>query len=193
VLTRAESMRRVPPGTEPVVGNALDESSFVSVLTPADTMVHLVGTPHPSPAKTVEFRRVDLPSIQASVAAASSARVAQLVYVSVAHPAPVMKAYIAVRMAGEAAIARAALTATVLRPWYVLGPGHRWPILLTPLYAALEAWPSTREGARRLGLVTLDQMVAALRHAVEVPPPSGTVRILTVPDIKETGRVESRL
>ena len=69
--------------------------------------MHLVGTPHPSPAKAAEFRRVDLPSIHAAVAAVSSARVAHLVYVSVAHPAPIMHAYIEVRTEGEAAIAHA--------------------------------------------------------------------------------------
>jgi uncharacterized protein YbjT (DUF2867 family) len=186
VLARTESVGRVPPGATAVVGNALDASSFTAALTTGDTLVHLVGTPHPSPAKALEFQRVDLPSIQASVAAASAAHVAHLVYVSVAHPAPVMKAYIEVRMAGEAAIARAGLTATVLRPWYVMGPGHRWPGLLLPLYWALELWPATRERAQRLGLVTIDQMIAALIEAVESPPPSGTVRLVTVPNIRRS-------
>ena len=167
-----------------MVGNALDASSFSGALTARDTLVHLVGTPHPSPAKALEFQRVDLPSIQASVAAASAARVVHLVYVSVAHPAPVMKAYIEVRMAGEAAIARAGLTATVLRPWYVMGPGHRWPVVLKPIYAALELCPGTRERAQRLGLVTIDQMVEALVQAVEQRPPSGTIRVLGVPEIR---------
>ena len=184
VLARPDSAARVVAGATPVVGNALDASSFSGALTAGDTLVHLVGTPHPSPAKALEFQRVDLPSIQASVAAASAARVAHLVYVSVAHPAPVMKAYIEVRMAGEAAIARAGLTATVLRPWYVMGPGHRWPVMLKPIYAALELWPGTRERAQRLGLVTIDQMVEALVQAVEQRPPSGTIRVLGVPEIR---------
>ena len=184
VLARPESVGRVAPGATAIAGNALDASSFTGALTAGDTLVHLVGTPHPSPAKALEFQRVDLPSIQASVAAAAAARVAHFVYVSVAHPAPVMKAYIEVRMAGEAAIARTGLTATVLRPWYVMGPGHRWPVLLKPIYAALELWPGTRERAQRLGLVTIDQMVRALVQAVEQPPPAGTRRIMGVPDIR---------
>jgi uncharacterized protein YbjT (DUF2867 family) len=184
VLARPESVDRVVAGATSVVGNALDASSFSGALTARDTLVHLVGTPHPSPAKALEFQRVDLPSIQASVAAASAARVAHLVYVSVAHPAPVMKPYIEVRMAGEAAIARAGLTATVLRPWYVMGPGHRWPVMLKPIYAALELWPGTRERAQRLGLVTIDQMIEALVQAVEQRPPSGTIRVLGVPEIR---------
>ena len=184
VLTRAASAPRVVGGAISVIGNALDAASFAAGLRPRDTLVHLVGTPHPSPAKAAEFRRVDLPSIEASVAAASSAGLSHVIYVSVAHPAPVMRAYIDVRAAGEAAIEGAHLTATILRPWYVLGPGHRWPVVLTPLYAALRRIPRTREGAERLGLVTIEQMVDALVRAVENPPPTGTQRVVDVPGIR---------
>jgi nucleoside-diphosphate-sugar epimerase len=184
VLTRPASAGRVPDGARAVMGDALDAGSFLADLGPDDTLVHLVGTPHPSPAKAAEFRRVDLPSIEASVTAASAAGVAHLVYVSVAHPAPVMAAYIAVRSAGEAAIARARLTATVLRPWYVLGPGHWWPVVLLPIYGIFRLLPRTRVGAGRLGLVTIRQMIEALVRAVEMPPPAGTIRIVDVPGIR---------
>jgi len=183
-LVRPESLGRAPAGVTTVVGNALDASTFGSAVTGSDTIVHLVGTPHPSPSKAAEFQRVDLPSILASVEAARRAHAAHLVYVSVAHPAPVMHAYIEVRSAGERAIADAQLTATILRPWYVLGPGHRWPYVLLPLYALARLIPSKREPASRLGLVTLRQMVAALVRAVENPPPTGTIRIVEVPDIR---------
>jgi len=183
-LVRPESAGRAPAGATTVVGNALEASSFAAAVTAADTIVHLVGTPHPSPSKAAEFQRVDLPSILATVEAARRASAAHLVYVSVAHPAPVMHAYIAVRTAGERAIANAGLTATILRPWYVLGPGHRWPHLLIPFYAVARLIPSKRESARRLGLVTLPQMVRALVRAVENPPPAGQTRIVEVPDIQ---------
>jgi len=191
VLTRPHSIPRVAAGAEPVVGDALDASSYASTLTRDDTLVHLVGTPHPSPAKAAEFRRVDLPSIRAAVSAAQSASVAHLVYVSVAHPAPLMHDYIDVRREGEAAIASAGLTATVLRPWYVLGPGHRWPVILIPLYAICEVVPSTRATARRLGLVTIAQMVQSLVYAVEHPPAIGTTRVVEVPEIKRGAGVVS--
>jgi uncharacterized protein YbjT (DUF2867 family) len=167
-----------------IVGDALDAGSFGQQIGRGDTLVHLVGTPHPSPAKAAEFRRVDLPSVQAAVQAAAAAGVAHFVYVSVAHPAPVMREYIAARTEGEAAIARAQLTATILRPWYVLGPGHRWPLLLKPVYAALERIPATRAAALRLGLVTIDSMIAALVSAIETPPPSGTRRIVEAAGIR---------
>ncbi len=184
VLTRASSTGRVPPGAAAVIGDALDAESFQHALRAGDTLVHLVGTPHPSPAKGAEFRAVDLPSIRASVTAARHAGAAHVIYVSVAQPAPVMRDYIAVRAEGEAALAASGLTTTVLRPWYVLGPGHWWPLALVPFYAVARLVPSLRGGAERLGLVRLDQMVAALVRAVEHPPAPGTLTLVDVPGIR---------
>ena len=185
-LVRPGSMNRVPKGATSISGDPLDAATFEHCLRRDATLVHLVGTRHPGPSKANEFERIDLVSIKASVDAARRAGIAQLVYVSVAQPAPVMRAYVAARAAGEAAIAGAKLTATILRPWYVIGPGHRWPILLKPLYWIWELLPPTRDTARRLGLLTLEQMVAALVRAIEEPPPIGTIRIVDVPAIRET-------
>jgi len=184
VLARAESASRVLQGATVVIGDALNPESYLHTVRPGETLVHLVGTPRPSPAKAEEFRRIDLPSIEAAVNVASRAGVAHLVYVSVAHPAPVMHAYIAVRSQGEALIAQTGLTATFVRPWYVLGPGHWWPLILLPMYAAAACVPAFRDGARRLGLVTIRQMVAALVSAVENPPPLRTQRVVDVPHIR---------
>jgi uncharacterized protein YbjT (DUF2867 family) len=141
-----------------------------------------VGVAHPSPKKAREFREVDLASLKAALAAAVPARVSHFVYLSVAHPAPVMQAYWEARAEGEALLVATGLPATVLRPWYVLGPGHRWPTALVPLYAFLELIPATRAGARRLGLVTRGQMTRALATAVENPPKD--VRVVEVPGIR---------
>ena len=181
-LVRESSVQRVPPGAAIIIGNALDPATFSSAVAPADTLVHLIGTPHPSPAKAASFRDVDLPSLDAALAAALAAGVRHFVYVSVAQPAPVMRAYVAVRQAGEARIRASGIASTILRPWYVLGPGHRWPYLLLPAYALLGLLPPTREGARRLGLVTLEQMVRALVTSIEEGP--GGVRIIDVPGIR---------
>jgi uncharacterized protein YbjT (DUF2867 family) len=188
-LTRAGSARKLPAGAVPVVGDALDAATFADAVPTGATFVHLVGTPHPNPTKAAEFQRVDLASIQAAVAAARAAGVRHFVYVSVAQPAPVMREYIAVRQQGESLVRGLNIPATILRPWYVLGPGHRWPYLLLPMYALLQAVPSTRDGARRLGLVTRRAMIGALVHAVEHPP-SESVRVIDVPAIRELARRE---
>jgi uncharacterized protein YbjT (DUF2867 family) len=183
-LARPASLDRVPEGATAVIGDALDSATFADALSNTTTLVHLVGTPHPAPSKAAEFLRVDLASIRSSIEAARRASIAHLVYVSVAQPAPVMRAYVDARAMGEAAIVDAKLTATMLRPWYVLGPGHWWPISLKPFYWLAEQLPPTRETARRMGLVTLAQMVAALVQAVEHPPATGTACIVEVPGIR---------
>ena len=189
-LVRIGAERKLPAGVLHVIGDALDARSYAARVAPADTLVQLVGTPHPGPAKAAEFQRVDLPSGLAAVDACVDARVRHLVYVSVAHPAPVMHAYIAARSTVEARIheahASTGLQATILRPWYVLGPGHYWPYLLLPLYAIGRAIPSTRAGAERLGLVSHAQMVAALVEAVESPPAESEeqLRVWDVPRIR---------
>lgn len=58
-------------------------------------------------------------------------------------------------------------------PVVVLGPGHYWPYLRKPGYGLARQIPTMREGATRLGLVTLEQMVATLVRSVEAPPPQG--------------------
>jgi uncharacterized protein YbjT (DUF2867 family) len=182
-VVRPGSERRLPPGCEATSGNVLDASTYTAQVAPADTLVHLVGTPRPSPAKARQFREIDLASAREAVRAAVDARIGHFVYVSVAHPAPIMRAYIAARSAAEDAIRESRLRATIVRPWYVLGPGHQWPHLLRPMYWLLERIPSTREGARRLGLVTIGQMIRTLVAVVEHPPTTG-VRTVAVPEIR---------
>jgi uncharacterized protein YbjT (DUF2867 family) len=182
-LVRAGSESKLPEGCEAVVGNALDKESFAQKIQPAETFVQLVGVPRPSPAKAKEFRAIDLVSVRASVPAAAGAGIKHFVYLSVAQPAPIMKAYQEVRAEGERLIRESGLKATILRPWYVLGPGHRWPYLLLPVYKAMEIIPSTRESAQRLGLVTIRQMTAALLGAVETE--SDGLRIYDVPQIRQ--------
>jgi uncharacterized protein YbjT (DUF2867 family) len=180
-LVRRGSEHKLAKGATAITGDALDAASVRPAMDGSDVLVHLVGVAHPSPAKAREFREIDLRSIQATVAA----RPRYLIYVSVAHPAPAMKSYIQARMEGEALIRGAGLNATILRPWYVLGPGHWWPVALIPMYWLMECVPATREGARRVGLVTLRQMTMALADAVDRPAEGW--RVVDVPAIRSAG------
>ncbi len=184
-LAREGSEHRLPPGCTPILGNALDPATFADQIAPADTLVHLVGVAHPNPSKAADFQRVDLASLRASAGAAKLAGVRHFVYLSVAQPAPVMKAYVATRQEGEATLVASKIPATMLRPWYVLGEGHRWPIVLLPFYWLLGMTPGARETARRLGLVHHRDMIAALVHAVEHP--ATQLEIIDVPRIREIG------
>ncbi|HMD96006.1 MAG TPA: NAD(P)H-binding protein [Terriglobia bacterium] len=182
-LVRPGSEKKLPAGCIAVVGDALKAESYAAQVPPADTFVQLVGIPSPNPSKAQLFREVDLASGLAGIAAAKQAGVKHFVYVSVAQPAPIMQAYIQARAECEEALRRSGMGATILRPWYVLGPGHRWPCLLLPMYAVASLLPGSRDTARRLGLVTLRQMIAALAGAVESPVRD--VRVLEVPAIRD--------
>ena len=181
-LVRAGSEKKLPAGCEAVRGNALDPSTYASLVAPSSTFVQLVGVSHPSPAKAAQFQAIDRASGLGAIQAARDAAIQHFVYLSVAQPAPVMKSYIAVRAECEQALLASGMNVTILRPWYVLGPGHRWPYALLPMYWLCERIPSAREGARRLGLVTLDEMVRTLVSAVENP--SVGARFIEVPQIR---------
>jgi uncharacterized protein YbjT (DUF2867 family) len=181
-LVRPTSKGNLPSECEVISGDALDANTYKHLIRPADTFIHLVGVSHPSPAKAAEFRSIDLVAARQAIKASSELGIAHFIYLSVAQPAPVMKAYIAVRAECEDLIRQRHLNATILRPWYVLGPGHNWPYALLPVYKLLEILPFTRDGAHRLGLVTLEQMVMALVEAVESPVHG--LRIAGVPEIR---------
>lgn len=187
-LARTESKGKLPSKCIPILGNALDSSTYADQIHPSDTFVQLVGVSHPSPAKAKQFREIDLVSAAGAIEAAARAGVRHFVYLSVAQPAPIMRAYIQVRAECERKLRDSGMNASILRPWYVLGPGHRWPYLIAPFYKVLEIFPSTRKGARRLGLVTHAQMVQALIASVETPPTG--IRLVEVPEIR-SGRAVS--
>jgi uncharacterized protein YbjT (DUF2867 family) len=180
-LTREQSKHKLPPHCRGVAGNALDGDSYAAAVDGSDTFVHLIGVAHPGPAKARQFVEIDLKSAAEAIRVARAAHVGHFIYISVAHPAPVMHAYIEARSAGEQLLRDSGMNATILRPWYVLGPGHRWPYLLLPLYAIARLFPPTRDSAQRLAPVTLCDMLRSIEAAVE-DPPSG-VRVLEAPQI----------
>jgi len=181
-LVRNGSEKRLPSGTIAVRGDALDASTFANRVAPSDTFVQLVGVAHPSPSKKEEFRKIDFVSVRESVAAAREAGIRHFVYLSVAHPAPIMRDYVAVREEGESMIRSLAINATFIRPWYVLGPGHRWPYLILPMYWFWMLSPKSRDTAQRLYPVKLENVIRAMADAVDHPP-SG-VRIIEAPEMR---------
>ncbi|HEX8845582.1 MAG TPA: SDR family oxidoreductase [Pyrinomonadaceae bacterium] len=186
-LVRRGSESKLPQGCAAIIGDPLDKASFVDEVRPADTFVQLVGVAHPTPAKAKEFRSIDLQSAREGCAAAAAAGVEHFIYVSVAQPAPIMKAYIEARAEAEKVIGASGFKGvTILRPWYVLGPGRQWPRILQPVYWVLRRIPSKRETAMRLGLVTYREMTRALVSSVE--DPAEGIRILAVPEIKAAAR-----
>ena len=162
-LVRKGSENKLPPGCEIIVGNALDATSYQSAIAPATIFVHLIGVAHPSPSKKEQFKNIDLVSIQEAVKAAAGADIKHFVYLSVAmYPAKIMKDFQQVRAEGEALLLQQKFVSSFIRPWYVLGPGHWWPLMLKPVYWILKVFPSTRTAAKSLDTVTIKQIIKAI-------------------------------
>lgn len=185
-VVRPGSENKLPAGVSLIVADPLTPDSYTEAIRGRDTFIHLIGVAHPSPAKAAQFRSIDLPSVQVAAKAAREAGVRHFIYLSVAQPAPMMRDFIAVRAEGEALLRASGMQATFVRPWYVLGPGHWWPYAILPFYWLAELVPATRESARRLGLITIWEMLNALVWAVDHPPDD--IRILDVPKIREIAR-----
>lgn len=182
-LVRKGSESRLPGNCIPVLGNALKNSTYKDQISPCETFIHLIGVPHPGPWKKKQFNSIDLVSVQQAVPAALNAGIKQFIYLSVAHPAPIMKDYIEVRMKGEKLIKESGMNASFVRPWYVLGPGHYWPVIMLPFYKIFEKIPSTKEFAYRLGYVKIDQIINCILYSVKNP--SEGIKIYDVNEIKK--------
>jgi len=183
-LVREESIKKLPDGCKAVIGSPFDGKSYVGAIPGDCIFVHLVGVSHPGPKKKLLFYSVDLASLKASVEAAKQAHVKHFVYVSVAqHPTKVMADYQEARRQGEETVLASGLTSTFIRPWYVVGPGHFWPVLFQPIFKLMEIIPSTSVQAKALALVSLRKMLLTLRNTV-VNTPKEINNIVEVQDIK---------
>src|SRR3954469_19597763 len=129
-LVRNGSENKLPKGCDYVIANPFDAKSFVNEIPAGATFIQLLGVAHPGPKKGKQFKTIDLASVKASAIAARDAGVKHFIYVSVAQTATnIMKDYQQCRGEGEASIRTTNIPATFIRPWYVVGPGHYWPLL----------------------------------------------------------------
>lgn len=185
-LVRKGSEHKVPMGTEVITGNPFDSETFQQTIPAGCVFIQLLGVSHPSPKKAQQFKDIDGSSVKASADAAAAARVAHFIYVSVAMaPSKLMAAFQSVRKEGEEYCIQKKLNCSFIRPWYVLGPGHWWPVLLLPVYGIAAFVPSWRNKARSMALVTIRQMLRALILSAEANPLP--LRILEIKDIRNAG------
>ena len=183
-LVRSGSEKKLPKGCAFITADPFDAASFTKHI-PADAVfIQLLGVAHPGPKKKEQFKTIDLASVTASAIAAKEAGVKHFIYVSVAQtPARIMQDYQQYRALGEAAIHDTQIPATFIRPWYVIGPGHYWPLLLQPVFKILEWIPSTAQKAKAFRLVRLKQMLNTLLYAAELEPLPG-VNIIEIDTIR---------
>jgi uncharacterized protein YbjT (DUF2867 family) len=184
VLVRKGSEKKLPPGVEAIVADPFSSESFASTIPQGCIFIQLLGVPHPGPKKKDLFRTIDLASAKASAAAAAQAHVGHFIYISVAQTqTKIMKEYQECRAEAESFIRNTGLSATFIRPWYVVGPGHYWPLFFLPLFKMLEWIPATAEKAKALRLVSIHQMLRTLLFAIEHP--ANGVRIIEIDGIRK--------
>ncbi len=182
-LVRKGSEAKVIPGAEIISADPFDPAAFSSGIPRGAIVVQLLGVAHPSPKKSAQFRMIDLRSVKATADAARAAGASHFIYISVAMaPSKWMAAYQQVRQEGEEYCRSLGLKCTFIRPWYVLGPGHYWPLLLLPLYGLAELVPRWRLKARAMALVTIRQILRVLLHSVASTPLP--LRIIETRDIR---------
>ena len=175
-LVRKGSEHKLPQGCEIVIGDALDAGSYQHKIAPSSTFVHLIGVAHPSPSKKEQFKKIDLVSIKEAVKAATHAEVIHFIYLSVSmYPTKIMKDFQQVRAEGEQMLLQTNLKTSFMRPWYVLGPGHWWPILLKPFLLIANLIPGKIEAGKQLDTVTIKQMINTLSYAIKNPPEKDVV------------------
>ena len=168
-LSRPGSEKKLPEGCHVIIGDALNAETFKDKIFPCETFVQLTGVAHPGPGKQRLFKEIDLASVKESVESALNAGVKNFIYISVTNPSPILKAYVEVRMEGERLIKESGMNAYILRPWYIIGPGHYWPLILKPAYIFAELFPPFREKAIDFGLIKLKNVIKALVYTVENP------------------------
>lgn len=185
VLVRPGSEYKLPAHYDYITANAFDAGSFAKAILAGATFIQLLGVPHPSPKKKEQFKAIDLASVKASAEAAATAGAGHFIYVSVAQtPTRIMHNFQQCRAQGEACIRSSGIPATIIRPWYITGPGHYLSLLLLPLFKILEWIPATSQKAKALRLVSLQQMLKTLMYAIANPPASG-VQIIEIEQIRK--------
>lgn len=123
-----------------------------------------------------------LVSIREATKAAVYGKAAHFIYLSVSmYPTKIMKDFQQVRAEGEGLLLRTGLKTSFVRPWYVLGPGHWWPVILKPFYFVAK-YAGKREAVEHLSTVTLRQIINTLLYSIDHP--AGQNNVYTVPKIK---------
>jgi len=183
-LTRRGSEHKLPADCTAITRDPFNAGTFVQDIEQGSTFIQLLGVSHPGPSKKNLFYKIDYASAKVSAGAAEQAACQHFVYVSVAQtPTSVMHDYQVCRAECEKMIRQSSLKTSIIRPWYIIGPGHYWPLFFLPLFKLLEFIPKTSAKAKSLRLVYLKQMLDALVYAVENPP-TEAVRIFEIDHIR---------
>ena len=181
-LTQKGSENKLPKGVRAIIADPFDASTFQQWIPRGAIYIQLLGVSHPSPHKRTLFRDVDLKSVKTSADAAATAGVSHFIYVSVAMSDGNIKGYQEVRKEGESYLLSKHLVCTFIRPWYVVGPGHLWPVFLLPFFRLGKMVSSQKKKIDERSFISIKQMIHTLIKAIDSPPQK--LRVFEVKHIK---------
>lgn len=178
-LARAQQLDT--PAVEWVAGDLAQPQALQRLVANADVVIHLAASVRG--ARWADFLAPNVEGVERLVSArASAASSSRLLHISsLAASAPELSYYAASKAAGESVALAAG--ATVLRPPAVYGPGDQE---LLPLLTGLAAGRGVIPGhSGRFSLIFVDDLVAAIRAAIDTPLADGAV--FTVDDGQPAG------
>jgi len=191
------------PGCDNVVLDPADGAGLAAALAGVSSLVHLAGRAHVlhegSGDALAEFRRVNVEGSRIVAEASARAGVGHLLFVSsiaavvVTSEVPVDESvtpapgtpYGISKLEAEQVFVRVAadtgMRCTILRPPMVIGPGMRGnPRTLLGLIARGVPLPLRGVGGKR-SMLYVENLAAAIVHAIASPPPSGIYHLADTP------------
>jgi nucleoside-diphosphate-sugar epimerase len=174
-LVRKGSEGKLPPNVKEIVANPFDAQSYKNQVPQDCIYLHLIGVHRPAPWRIKAFKEIDLGSVLESIKSAQSADCQHFIYVSVAMESSVMFTYQANKKRAEAALNSSGMNVSLLRPWYVVGEGRTWVKIFNGLYNLAEKYPNLLAKVRKFRLVSHQQILDTLIHAIESEPKNLTV------------------
>ncbi|MBK8485050.1 MAG: NAD(P)H-binding protein [Saprospiraceae bacterium] len=166
-LVRNGSEHKVPPGIEILIADVFNPESWKEHIPKDCIFIHLLGVAHPSPQKKAAFLNIDRRALKDVANVANERNSKAFIYLSVAmEPSSIMKDFQEAKSLGEKYLESLHLNSIFVRPWYIIGPGHWWPIFFIPLFKLLEIIPATSMKARKFSLITIHQMISSLIYII---------------------------
>jgi uncharacterized protein YbjT (DUF2867 family) len=164
-------------GVECVAGGLDDESALRTLVTGADTVVHLVGIIVEKGPQT--FQRVHVEATERLVAAAQTADVPRFVHMSAlgARFDADATAYHRTKAAGEDAVRRAGLAHVIFRPAFISGAGNVPLAMMVRLIRFAPVVPVVGDGRYLLQPIWIEDVAEAFAVAAERADLTGTFEI----------------
>jgi nucleoside-diphosphate-sugar epimerase len=197
--TRDPATAALPPDAEVVaVPDFRAPVDWAPLLDGVDAVVHAAGIAHVGPAVAADdYDRVVHQATAELANACAQTGVRRLVFVSsiraqsgaaaghvlretdAPHPT---EPYGRAKLRAEAAVRKAAVTATILRPVMVYGPGVKGNLASLMRLAATPLPLPFASFACKRSLVSLDNLISAIRFALDAPEAAGETYIVADPD-----------